>query len=73
VFAVGTFEWIKRLIDDTDGRTPSAADPPAAIQTVTRNLFDAVAAGPAGTAHPSTNNLDRFGIRPGYVQDPPPT
>jgi hypothetical protein len=73
VFAVGTFEWIKRLIDDPNGRTPSAADPPAAIQAVTRNLFEAVGAGPAGTAHPSTNNLAQFGIRPGYVSDPPPT
>jgi hypothetical protein len=73
VFAVGTFEWIKRLIDDTDGRTPSAADPPAAVQAVTRNLFDAVSAGPAGATHPSTNNLAQFGIRPGYVTDPPPT
>jgi hypothetical protein len=40
---------------------------------VTRNLFDAVGAGPAGATHPSTNNLAQFGIRPGYVQDPPPT
>lgn len=73
VFAVGTFEWIKRLIDDTRDRTPSAADPPAAIQAVTRNLFDAVAAGPAGTAHPANRNLEQLGIVPGYVPDPPPT
>lgn len=73
VFAVGTFEWIKRLIEDTRGRTPSAADPPAAIQAVTTNLFDAVAAGPAGAAHPSVRNLEQFGIAPGYVADPPPT
>jgi hypothetical protein len=73
VFAVGTFEWIKRLIDDTRDRTPSAADPPAAIQAVTRNLLDTVSAGPAGRAHPARRNLEQLGIRPGYVPDPPPT
>ena len=31
VFAVGTFEWIKRLAPDTAGRAPSAADPEAAL------------------------------------------
>ncbi len=73
VFAVGTFEWIKRLGDDVAGRAPSAADPPAAIQAVTKNLLDAVAAGPAGAAHPAERNLEQLGIRPGYVPDPPPT
>jgi hypothetical protein len=73
VFAVGTFEWVKRLGADTTGRTPSAADPEAALQVVTRNVLDAVSAGPAGTTHPAVRNLEQLGIVPGYVKDPPPT
>lgn len=73
VFGVGTFEWVKRLGADVDGRTPSAADPPAAIQAATKNLVDAVAAGPAGRTHPANRNLEALGIRPGYVRNPPPT
>jgi len=73
VFAVGTFEWVKRLNADVDGHTPSAADPPAAIQAATKNLMDAVSAGPAGRAHPARRNLEQLGIHPGYVKDPPPT
>jgi hypothetical protein len=30
------------------------------------------ATGPAGATHPSVSNLARFGIVPGYVDDPPP-
>ena len=73
VFAVGTFEWIKRLAPDTAGRVPSAADPEAALQAVTRNVLTAVSAGPAGREHPAVRNLEQFGIVPGYVADPPPT
>jgi hypothetical protein len=73
VFAVGTFEWIKRLAVDTSGATPSAADPPAALQVATRNVLDVVGAGPAGRPRPAERNLEQFGIRPGYVPDPPPT
>jgi hypothetical protein len=73
VFAAGTFEWVKRLGSDTTGHAPSATDPPAALQKVTQNLFAALAAGPAGRAHPPKRNLEALGITPGYVKDPPPT
>ena len=73
VFDISTFWWIPKLAADTSGRTPSVKDPEAAIQTVTLNVLDAVSDGPAGRNHPSTNNLDQYGITPGYVEDPPPT
>jgi hypothetical protein len=37
---------------------------PCRLQRVTENLLRAMAAGPAGAAHPSVNNLARFGIGP---------
>jgi hypothetical protein len=73
VFAVGTFEWVKRLAPDTAGRVPSAADPDAALQKVTLNVLGAMAAGPAGRMHPAQRNLEQLGIVPGYVKNPPPT
>jgi hypothetical protein len=73
VFAVGTFEWVKRLGPDTAGHAPSVADPAAALQKVTLNVLHAMAAGPAGKAHPAKRNLEQFGIVPGYVKNPPPT
>ena len=73
VFAVGTFEWVKRLGSDTSARVPSAADPEAALQRVTQNVLNAMATGPAGAAHPAQRNLEQLGIVPGYVKDPPPT
>lgn len=73
VFAVGTFEWVKRLGPDTSERTPSAADPQAALQKVTQNVFEVLAAGPAGHTHPARRNLEQLGIVPGYVEDPPST
>ena len=38
----------------------------------TANVLEVFTTGPAGTTHPSINNLDRFGVKPGYVADPPP-
>ncbi len=73
VFAVGTFEWVKRLGPDTSMRTPSAADPQAALQKVTQNVFEVLAAGPAGQTRPAERNLEQLGIVPGYVKSPPPT
>jgi hypothetical protein len=40
---------------------------------VTRNVLNAVSAGPAGTTHPAVRNLEQLGIVPGYVKNPPPT
>ena len=73
VFAVRTFEWVKRLGPDTSTRTPSAAHPQAALQKVTQNVFEAMAAGPAGRSHPAKRNLEQMGIVPGYVKNPPST
>ena len=73
VLDIGTFWWVPRLAADTTGRTPSVADPDAAVQQVTKNVLAAVAKGPAGRDHPSTNNLAQFGIHKGYLPDPPPT
>ena len=52
VFAVGTFEWIKRLAPDTAGRAPSAADPEAALQAVTRQRADGGVRRAGGTGTP---------------------
>lgn len=62
VFSAGTFGW-SPLMDDPcpDGVETSG---PCRLQKVTENLLRAMAAGPAGEAHPSTNNLARFGIGP---------
>ena len=73
VFAAGTFEWVKKLAPDTTGRTPSAADPEAALQRVMENVLTAVSNGPAGAEHPAVRNLEQLGIVPGYVKNPPPT
>ncbi|MCU0311606.1 MAG: hypothetical protein MUE36_11785 [Acidimicrobiales bacterium] len=69
VFSAGTFGW-SPLMDEAcpDGVETS---PPCRLQKVTQNLLDAFAAGPAGAAHPSVNNLADFGI--GAVTGPSPT
>lgn len=60
VFSAGTFGW-SPLLDDA---CPNGVDTsgPCRVQKVTENLLRAMAAGPAGAAHPSTNNLAAFGI-----------
>jgi len=42
------------------------------VRRITANVLDVFAAGPAGATNPSAGNLDRFGIRAGYIEDPPP-
>ena len=60
VFSAGTFGW-SPLMDEA---CPNGVEtgPPCRLQKVTENLLDAFAAGPAGSAHPSQNNLGPFGI-----------
>jgi hypothetical protein len=60
VFSAGTFGW-SPLMDDA---CPNGVDtgPACRLQKVTENLLVAMAAGPAGAAHPSENNLAQFGI-----------
>ncbi len=60
VFSAGTFGW-SPLMDEACPEGV-ATSPPCRLQKVTENLLDAFAAGPAGAAHPSVNNLSRFGI-----------
>jgi len=62
VFSAGTFGW-SPLMDEA---CPNGIEtsPPCRLQKVTENLLKAFAAGPAGAAHPSQNNLAKFGIGP---------
>lgn len=69
VFSIGTFWLIPRLKTECPavaaGAVPDNVD--CKIQRLTRNLLRVFAQGPAGREHPSVNNLDRFGIKPGYL------
>jgi hypothetical protein len=65
VFAVGTFWWIPPLKSDCPDGPTSTSD--CQIQKIVENVLRTFAEGPAGVAHPSVNNLDRFGIRKGYT------
>jgi len=69
VFSAGTFGW-SPLMDEA---CPNGIEtsPPCRLQKVTENLLKAFAAGPAGAAHPSQNNLAKFGI--GQVRSGPTT
>ena len=62
VFAAGTEYWICGL-DPLCERANSPGDSTRnAITTITTRLFDAYAAGPAGTAHPAVDNLAKLNI-----------
>lgn len=60
VFSAGTLSW-EPLLDDP---CPQGVDTSSAcrVQKVTENILRAMAAGPAGAAHPSSSNLARLGI-----------
>ena len=60
MFSAGTFGW-SPLMDEACPQGVETS-PPCRLQKVTENLLDAFAAGPAGAAHPSVNNLSTFGI-----------
>lgn len=63
VFDSGTSSWVCQL----DGVCASGRNSPvtsAAVRQITLNLLRAVAAGPAGLAHPSVPNVSRFHLRP---------
>jgi hypothetical protein len=66
VFATGTFAWEKRLGEACPEGQIVGVD--CQVRAITLNVLEAFAAGPAGRAHPSTNNLAELGIRPGYVR-----
>jgi hypothetical protein len=60
VFSSGSIWFERRLFPDGSGRD-------AQLIAMVTNILHVFAAGPAGRSHPSVPNLDRFGIRPGYV------
>ncbi len=60
VFSTGSGAWICKLLTGCPADRPMVPDP--RIRAVTRNILLAFAAGPAGTAHPSTPNLVQLGI-----------
>lgn len=70
VFDAATFGWSPRMIAACPA---GSTNPDCKLQIVTENLLRAFAAGPAGAAHPSTSNLQRFGIPTPSVTTPPPT
>jgi hypothetical protein len=65
VLATGTFGWEPHLGPVCPDA--HATDVDCQIRRATANLLDAFAAGPAGTSHPSTSNLDALGIHRGYL------
>lgn len=73
VFTAATFGWSPRMLVDCP---PGSTNVDCKLQIVTANLLTAFATGPAGAAHPSVSNLQRYGIAtprtttPGW---PPPT
>ena len=60
VFAAGTFGWTPRLDSDCPAGVGTSMD--CRLEKVTENLLTAMAAGPAGAAHPSVSNLTALGI-----------
>jgi hypothetical protein len=60
VFSTGTGAWICKLLTGCPADRPMVPDP--RIRQITTNVLQAFAAGPAGTAHPSTPNLVQLGI-----------
>jgi hypothetical protein len=66
VFSAGTFGWSPLLDADCPPGPPTTGE--CKLVKVTENLLRAFAAGPAGAAHPSVSNVERFGLKV-----PPPT
>jgi hypothetical protein len=56
VFASGSIHWICSI----DGLCPTTNEAAAVVRQVTQNVLVTFAAGPAGTAHPSTANVAAF-------------
>ncbi len=63
VLDTGTSSWVCEL-DEVCGGGRSHRRTAAAVRRITLNLLRAMAAGPAGLAHPSRSNLHRFDLRP---------
>lgn len=65
VLVLGTFRWIP-LLDDAcpDGVGTGVS---CQVQQAVGNVLREFAKGPSGLRQPSKSNLDRFGIRPGYL------
>jgi hypothetical protein len=61
VFSAGTFGWSPLLDAECPLGPPTTGE--CKLVKVTENLLRAFAAGPAGAAHPSVSNLQRFGLR----------
>jgi hypothetical protein len=61
VFSAGTFGWSPLL--DAECPLGPLTTGECKLVKVTENLLRAFAAGPAGAAHPSVSNLQRFGLR----------
>ena len=66
VLATGTFRWEPHLGQACKDDAIVGVD--CQIRKATLNILAAFAAGPAGIAHPSKNNLAKLGIRAGYVR-----
>ena len=61
VFSAGTFGWSPLLDADCPPGPPTTGE--CKLVKVTENLLRAFAAGPAGAAHPSVSNVERFGLK----------
>lgn len=70
VFSAGTFGWSPLMdADCVDG----PVDVRCKLVKVTENILQAFVAGPAGAAHPSVSNVQKFGIpKPEGVPTAPP-
>ena len=60
VFSAGTFGWSPLMNASCPPGPPATGE--CKLVKVTENILEALAAGPAGAAHPSTWNGDRFGL-----------
>jgi hypothetical protein len=69
VFATGTFRVEEHMGPPCPAGQIVGVD--CQVSQMMTNVLTAFAAGPAGTAHPSHNNLADFGIAPGYVNPVP--
>ena len=68
VFATGTFQ-VEPHMGAPCNDTSRGLD--CQVRTMMANVLTAFSTGPAGVAHPSTNNLAHFGIHQGYVNPTP--
>jgi hypothetical protein len=68
----GTQDWVCGMDPYCTGPAQTGHVAPI-LDAISTRLFTTFAAGPAGHAHPATDNLARLGVKPARMPLPPPT